>query len=233
MRQQKDIADSPSRPGFANLLDSLRSMEDVSSFVIEGEEQDGDRIPISEDQVLIGWDESGGRLIWDRSQIGVPCLSVTKDWSGIQAEPAGGRSLVINGRATRERVRLRHGDRLKLEAARVKGADAAGPVSPNIHLVFEEPVSLSILDSLLPQETLVDAPVIEKSREESAENNRSEEPSPISNLSDHPTVVETLRSNKKYLEYFSPTELWLVLLCTPILTLLLFLALLLITKVTE
>jgi hypothetical protein len=233
MKQQKEIAGSPSRLGFANLLESMRVVEDVSWFVIEGGEQDGTRIPMIDDEVLVGWDRSGGRLAWDRAEIGALGLSVFKDWSGIEAEPAGESEFFINGQATKERVRLRHGDRLKLKAARAKDAEAAGPASPDIHLLFEEPVSLSILDSLLPQEAPADAPVIEKPREESAENNRSEEPSPIPNPSDRPTIVETLRGSKKYLGYFSPAELWLVMLGTPVLTLLLFLALLLITQVIE
>jgi hypothetical protein len=229
MKQQKEIKDSSSRPGVAALLQNMRGMKDVSSFVIEGGEQDGGRIPVSDDEVPIGWNQSGGRLAWDRSEIDAPCLSVFKDWCGIEVEPAGGRSLFINGRATTQRVRLRHGDRLKLQAIEAKGAD--------IHLLFQEPISLSILDSLFsqesPQDAPADAPVIEQSRGESSENDRSEQPPPVSNRSDRPAIAETLRGNKKYPNYFSSTEIWLVILCTPILTLLLLLALLVITKVIE
>jgi hypothetical protein len=211
-------ATATSRPGLGNLLEMT---QDVSCLVIEGGEQDGVRIPIGEDELLIGWEASGKRLAWDRSQVRIVGVLAFRDWSGIEVEALAENTLFLNGQARRERTRLRHGDRLKIEVHR--NADSDGLV---LHLRFEEPASHIILDSLLPPEP----PTTES--KPPAENRSSQEPSETV-----PPALSSgaaaLRNERKYFGYFTPTELWLVTLCTPILTLLLFLALLLITQILE
>lgn len=139
----RDAADSPR--SFASLLEGMRAAEDSFSFVIEGGAQGGARVPITKAEMVVGWDEGGRDLSFDPAGMTAPGAIIRKDWSGVVVEAAVGKQITVNGEAIKSARRLRHGDELALGPGRTPSG-RGGP-----RLIFHEPASLIVLDSLLPQ----------------------------------------------------------------------------------
>jgi hypothetical protein len=131
---------------FGAILDSLRTDEDRFYFVIEGGTQSGVRVPIELEQMPLGWDETGEYLCFDISLIAVLCAVIRKDWSGVILQPQAAPGVTVNNEPLEEERRLRDGDRVLL-----RGPNKETTVSSEVVLVFREPTSLVILDSLMPR----------------------------------------------------------------------------------
>jgi len=131
---------------FAAILDSLRTDEDRFYFVVEGGEQSGVRISIELEEMPMGWDETGENLCFNISAIADLCAVVRKDWSGVILRTPTASNITVNNEPLEDERRLRDGDRLLLRAS-----DKEGTPNSQVVLVFREPTSLVILDSLMPR----------------------------------------------------------------------------------
>lgn len=144
------LPDTNHRPrplkSFAAILDGLRTDEDRFYFVVEGGEQSGVRISIELEEMPLGWDESGENLCFNISTITDLCAVVRKDWSGVILRKPTASHVTVNNEPLEDERRLRDGDRLLLKAPNKELAPDAQVV-----LVFREPTSLVILDSLMPR----------------------------------------------------------------------------------
>ena len=131
---------------FAAILDSLRTDEDRFYFVVEGGEQPGVRVSIELEEMPMGWDETGELLCFNISTIADLCAVVRKDWSGVILRTPTASNITINNEPLDDERRLRDGDRLLL-----RPTDKDGTANSQVVLVFREPTSLVILDSLMPR----------------------------------------------------------------------------------
>lgn len=131
---------------FGAILDSLRTDEDRFYFVIDGGYQSGVHIPIELEEMPLGWDETGQYLCFDISSIADLSAVVHKDWSGVICRTQTTAHIAINDEPLAGDRRLRDGDRLLLRGPAREAVAAAEVV-----LVFREPTSLVILDSLMPR----------------------------------------------------------------------------------
>lgn len=137
---------APTPPqSFAAILDSLRTEEDSFYFLVEGGAQSGLRILLESAEMPLGWDEAGQSICFDPESIAAPRAVVRKDWSGVVVQAQGTWMITINGEMIESSRRLRNGDRVALAPVK-KSVDYRDPL-----LIFHEPASLMVLDSLLPQ----------------------------------------------------------------------------------
>lgn len=130
---------------FAAILDSLRTEEDSFYFLVEGGAQSGLRIPVESAEMLLGWDEAGQNICFDHADLAATRAVVRKDWSGVVVQAQTTWMITVNGEMVESLRRLRNGDRVALAPVK-KVADQREPL-----LIFHEPASLMVLDSLLPQ----------------------------------------------------------------------------------
>ena len=130
---------------FAAILDSLRTEEDSFYFLIEGGPQSGRRIAIESAEMPLGWDDTGQNLAFDPAQVIAPRAILRKDWSGVIVQAQGVGMVAVNGEPVESPRRLRNGDRLMVVPTAVTAAQNQS------FLIFHEPASLVVLDSLLPQ----------------------------------------------------------------------------------
>jgi hypothetical protein len=130
---------------FAAILDSLRTEEDSFYFQIESA-GDETRVAIEGAEMVIGWDDSGRRISCDASLIATPRAVVRKDWSGVVVLPLGERTVAVNDERAEGPCRLRNGDRLTLLPI------ASDVDQDDNYVIFHEPASLVVLDTLLPKE---------------------------------------------------------------------------------
>lgn len=199
---------------FASILDSLRTEED--SFYFQVETAGGRRrVPVEGAEMMIGWDETGQRISCEALRVVAPRALVRKGWSGVVVLPlnAGTLSVSVNGEPVETARRLRNGDRLTL----LPTAVAADPEQN--FLVFHEPASLVVLDSLLPQQLpppVAPAPPPAPADAPAAET--SEALAPVA-----PAALERKRSgffapDRRYIRgYFTPTEI-LIMVCGTLVT---------------
>lgn len=130
---------------FASILDSLRTEEDSFYFSIETGERMAGRIRVEAAEMLLGWDATGEGITSELLKVSAPRAVVRKDWSGVVIHAHGGKGTVqVNGTEIEEAQRLRNGDRVTFTPANPRTANATV-------LIFHEPASLVVLDSMLPQ----------------------------------------------------------------------------------
>jgi hypothetical protein len=136
---------APSK-SFAAILDGLRTDEDRFYFLLEGGRQSGTRVSIESEEMPLGWHVNGEYITCELAAISSILAIVRKDWSGVMLQPQTS-GVAVNGEVVVDvGRRLRDGDRVAL-GQRPAGMDRAKePV-----LVFHEPASLVILDSLMPR----------------------------------------------------------------------------------
>lgn len=134
----------PQGRSFAAILDSLRTEEDSFYFVVESSTGQR-RVRLEAAETMIGWDESGRRISCDAGAVVAARAVVRKDWSGVVALPLSPGMILVNGETVEAPRRLRDGDRVTL--LRVSAHEPEDDC-----LVFHEPASLVVLDSLLPQQ---------------------------------------------------------------------------------
>lgn len=130
---------------FEAILDGLRTDEDRFYFLIEGGRQAGTRVPIECEEMPLGWHANGEQLTFDVSAIVNLLAIVSKDWSGVMLQPQA-RGLAVNDEIIEAGRRLRDGDRVTFAAKEGKVG-----LAQELILVFHEPASLVILDSLMPR----------------------------------------------------------------------------------
>jgi pSer/pThr/pTyr-binding forkhead associated (FHA) protein len=197
---------------FAAILDGLRTDEDRFYFLVEGGRDAGLRVPIELEQMPVGWTGSGHDLSFNIASIVDLCGIIRKEWSGIVLQPQIANSIFVNGEPLVNERRLKDGDRVLL-AVKETGNQYG------INLVFHEPTSLIILDSLMP-------------RAESAQGNGVVAETPTeaaaARLEVHkPTekLAALIKSDKEYFSVFTFVELLLMVVGTIIGAVIIFLIL--------
>ena len=130
---------------FASILNELRTEEDSFYFRVDSGAQAGARLVIDATETIVGWEAAGANLTADAGAVATEGLIVRKDWTGVIVEACGGAAAVrINDATLDAPRRLRDGDRLSLKPPADRNAEAAT-------LVFHEPASLVVLETMLPQ----------------------------------------------------------------------------------
>lgn len=188
---------------FGAILDSLRTDEDRFYFVIEGGHQAGVHVPIELEEMPLGWDETGQHLCFDIASIADLCAIVRKDWSGVICQRQTAAGIEVNDEPIEDERRLRDGDRLALRGP-VNDAVAA----TEMVLVFREPASLVILDSLMPRVQPVREDAATQGAESGSRRGELVAHGPAHKLSD------LIRSDREYFSVFTFVELSLMALGT-------------------
>lgn len=205
---------------FASILNELRTEEDSFCFEIETGAQAGTRLVIDAAETIVGWDAAGERVVVADAvgESAVERMIVRKDWTGVVVEARGGAgALRVNDAGVNDPRRLRDGDRVTIGPA--SEDSAAGGAT----LVFREPASLVVLDSLLPQK--LPPPVVNSpaSAAPAAVAPADHAPAAPPEVAERRSPMVVLR--KKYLSYFSRTELLVMALGTVIAAVIIFLVL--------
>lgn len=203
---------------FASILDSLRTEEDSFYFLIEGGLHNQRRVTIGSAEMPLGWDQTGQILAFDAGTVTTLRAIVRKDWSGVIVQTQSAGTVAVNGEPVESTRRLHNGDRLML----VPTANTAA--QNQSFLIFHEPASLVVLDSLLPQK--LPPPVPLQSPEEMAATLGQTTTSPP------PTKTAIARADKattapakKVFGYFSRTEILIMLTGTLFMATIVFLLL--------
>jgi hypothetical protein len=198
---------------FAAILDGLRTDEDRFYFLIEGGRQAGLRVPIEREEMPLGRLLDGEQLSFDVSSIAELLAIVRKDWSGVILQPQAS-GLAVNGQVLTDERRMRDGDRVSFSTHASKAEAANGPV-----LVFHEPASLVILDSLMskPVPHEIDPSQL------SQQNDKVQPPGRVHNSARQ--VVALFRDNKEYFGAFTFVELSLMAMGTIVGAVIIFLIL--------
>lgn len=203
---------------FAAILDSLRTEEDTFHFRIETGTQAGTLIPIERAEMPLGWDDSGQNLSANPTLISTLCAVVRKDWSGVVLQSQAAGAVTINGETIETVRRLREADRVVLARPTGKGEVE----SPS--LVFHEPASLLVLDSLLPQP--LPQPVSADAANELSQTSRGDTATDTSiNISRRDAEGATIRPRRYLANTFSLLELGVLAAGTLLATLVVYLLL--------
>jgi predicted component of type VI protein secretion system len=130
---------------FAAILDSLRTEEDSFYLLIEGGPRNGQHILIETREMPLGWNSTGQEVSFDAASVVAARALLRKDWSGVVVQSLGAGMVAVNGEPVEATRHLSNGDRIVIVPTAVTTAQN------NVVLVFHEPASLVVLDSLLPQ----------------------------------------------------------------------------------
>jgi hypothetical protein len=130
---------------FAKILESLRTVEDSFYFEVEGGPQAGRRVTVETAVMPLGWDSTGRNISFEPATIATPCAVVRKDYSGVFVQPLGAGGVAVNEERVESEQRLRDGDRLYL------ASQGTAELRKEPSLIFHEPATLAILDSLYRQ----------------------------------------------------------------------------------
>jgi hypothetical protein len=188
---------------FAAILDGLRTDEDRFYFVVEGGEQSGVRISIELEEMPMGWDESGENLCFNISIIADLCAVVRKDWSGVILRSTG-PGITVNSELLEDERRLRDGDRLLLKRPRKEGLPDFQVV-----MVFREPTSLVILDSLMPR-----VPPLQEDAALPLTESTADGSARLDNHKRGRKLASLIKSDKEYFTVFTFVELTLMAIGT-------------------
>lgn len=201
------------RRSFAAILDSLRTEEDSFYFVVESA-VGRRRVRIEAAEMMVGWDETGRRISCDAAQVLAARAVVRKDWSGVVALPLSVGMILVNGETVEGPRRLRDGDRVTLLPT-----GAAEPEDAS--LVFHEPASLVVLDTLLPQQQLP-PPVTRGAGETNAVE--SSALAPRARTGDM-VKAGPFSPGRRYFGYFTPTEVLIMIVGTLVTAVIIFMIL--------
>lgn len=195
----------PQGRSFAAILDSLRTEEDSFYFVIESPAVGGSRrVRLEAAETMIGWDDTGRRISCDAGKVLAARAVVRKDWSGVVALPLSPGMILVNGETVEAPRRLRDGDRVTL--LRVSAHEPEDDC-----LVFHEPASLVVLDSLLPQQQLAQ-PAARVAAEANAAEAASLVRQPPAALEARPATAAP--AERRYFGYFTPLEVLVMVVGT-------------------
>lgn len=202
--QEKSLATT--HKGFADILEKIRTEEDKYYFQIEIEGQPKQRLPLTETDMVLGWDLTQKHLSLIPNIVVSPRAILRKDWSGVVIQPQGERMVWLNGEELTTQTRLQNGDRLAI-------TNADGFLS-EVSVVFYEPMSMLVLDSLLPQQ-LPSPTHIEKDKTEDI---------PVITQTNHP-VVKSPKNQHTIFGYFSLAEVAVMVVGTLVTAFIIFLVL--------
>ncbi|HEV7893792.1 MAG TPA: FHA domain-containing protein [Pyrinomonadaceae bacterium] len=193
----------PQGRSFAAILDSLRTEEDSFYFVVESVAGGNRRVRLEAAETMIGWDETGRRISCDAGTVVAARAVVRKDWSGVVALPLSPGMILVNGETVEAPRRLRDGDRVTL--LRVTAHEPEDDC-----MVFHEPASLVVLDSLLPQQHTPAPP------SRAAASGGAGEASTL--VRQPPAALEakaaTSSPERRYFGYFTPLEVLVMVVGT-------------------
>ena len=193
----------PQGRSFAAILDSLRTEEDSFYFVVESS-SGRRRVRLDAAETMIGWDETGRRISCDAGTVVAARAVVRKDWSGVVALPLSPGLILVNGETVEAPRRLRDGDRVTL--LRVSAHEPEDAC-----LVFHEPASLVVLDTLLPQQQTHALPA-----KAAAETAAAADASSL--VRQPPAAVEARTGlaspERRYFGYFTPLEVLVMVVGT-------------------
>jgi len=217
-----------SQRNFADILNSLRTVEDSFNFIIEGGRQNQQRVIIGAAEMPLGWDESGQNLAFDEANAYTLRATVRKDRSGVIVEAQSPGTVAVNGEPVESTRQLSNGDRLVLVPT------AATEAQNQAFLVFQEPASLTVLDELLLQK--LPPPVPPQSPVEMAEALAQSEGGPGDEAGEAGPLVPappaadaalatTQRDARRIFGYFTATEILAFAVGTLLLSVLVFLLL--------
>ena len=201
---------------FAAILDSLRTDEDRFYFVVEGGPQAGLRVPLESTEAPVGWDDTGEQITFAPAKIATLCAVIRKDWSGVLLEAQTISSVTVNGAPVEGTRRLRDSDRVLFSRSA-----GAGEKVLQVMLVFREPASLVILDSVMPRATPIQAETttVAAAEDEVQIETVRARANPLA------PVVALFRSDKEYFGAFTFLELVLMAVGTLIGAVIIFLIL--------
>jgi predicted component of type VI protein secretion system len=200
---------------FAAILDSLRTEEDSFYFLIEGGPQNGRRIPLENAETPLGWDETGQNISLDARTVVAARALLRKDWSGVLVHTEGAGMVAVNGEPVETSRRLRNGDRLMIVPTMVTAAQNQS------FLVFHEPASLLVLDSLLPQK--FPPPVAPEASAQTGTSLATTQLTPPAVASQQRTKL--FDSQRRVLGYFSVLEVLIMIIGTLVMATIVFLVL--------
>jgi hypothetical protein len=164
---------------------------------------------------MVGWDETGRRISCDAAQVSAARAVVRKDWSGVVALPLSVGMVLVNGETVEGPRRLRDGDRVTLLPTGASEPEDAC-------LVFHEPASLVVLDTLLPQQQL--PPPVTRG---AGEANVAAESSALAPRAQAVAVAKAgpLSPGRRYFGYFTPTEVLIMIVGTLVTAVIIFMIL--------
>lgn len=192
----------PQGRSFAAILDSLRTEEDSFYFVVESAAGGNRRVRLEAAETMIGWDETGRRISCDAGVVVAARAVVRKDWSGVVALPLSPGMILVNGETVEAPRRLRDGDRVTL--LRVSAHEPEDAC-----LVFHEPASLVVLDTLLPQQQLAQS-ATKAAAASAGEASTLARPSPAA----LEAKAATPTPERRYFGYFTPLEVLVMVVGT-------------------
>ena len=196
-------ARQPAR-SFASILDSLRTEEDSFYFLVETA-RERRRVTLEGTEMVLGWDETGRRISCEAARVVAARAVVRKDWSGVVVLALSPGMLFVNAETVEAPRRLRNGDRLTMLPA-----SASAPAAPEEnYLVFHEPASLVVLDTLLPQQL---PPPISPAVEAPAPADVGSGLAPIAPAALAKKSRGLFAPDQRYFGFFTPTEV-LVMVC--------------------
>lgn len=205
---------------FAAILDSLRTEEDRFYLLFEGGSQTGNRVTIETAEMSIGWDATGQNISVEAAEIVAARAVLRKDWSGVVIEARSAGMVSVNGEPLEAARRLRNGDRLMLVPT------SATTAQNQSFLIFHEPASLVVLDTMLPQK--LPPPVMPQAA--TAAGTESAALAVVNTTPDSAVAQATKRaslfnSDRKIFGYFTPLEVSLMIAGTLITAVIVFLLL--------
>jgi hypothetical protein len=193
----------PQGRSFAAILDSLRTEEDSFYFVVESAAGGNRRVRLEAAETMIGWDETGRRISCDAGTVVAARAVVRKDWSGVVALPLSPGMILVNGETVEAPRRLRDGDRVMLLRASAHEPE-------DDCLIFHEPASLVVLDSLLPQQQTPAPPSRAAASGGAGEASTLVRPSPAA----LEAKAATSSPERRYFGYFTPLEVLVMVVGT-------------------
>lgn len=205
---------------FAAILDSLRTEEDRFYLLFEGGSQTGNRVTIETAEMAIGWDATGQNISVDAADIVAARAVLRKDWSGVVLEARSAGMVSVNGEPLEAARRLRNGDRLMLVPT------SATLAQNQSFLIFHEPASLVVLDTMLPQK--LPPPVMPQAVTATGTDTVAlavAGTTPDSAVAQATKRASLFNSDRKLFGYFTPLEVSLMIAGTLITAVIVFLLL--------
>jgi predicted component of type VI protein secretion system len=213
------VAQRESEPrNFAAILDSLRTEEDSFYLLVEGGPRNGQRILIEARELPLGWNATGQEVCFDVATVVAARALLRKDWTGVVVQSLGAGMIAVNGEPVEATRHLNNGDRIVIVPTAVTTAQN------NVVLVFHEPASLVVLDSLLPQKLPPPVAALEPDAQNDAGLALTSQAT-AQTMTAARSRAKMFSSERKFFGYFTLMEVMLMLAFTLVTAVLIFLGL--------
>lgn len=156
LRREENFQPAPPKPNGGKIFDPDKSLSDVLAglkaeekfyFLIENGVEEKRRIYVENEEMWLGWAETGECVISENpAEIVAPRAQIRKDWSGVVLYPLKSKNVWLNSQVLDEPHRLKNDDSLQMLGKDKFLQDAKTTVR------FHEPTALLVLDSILPKE---------------------------------------------------------------------------------